>query len=308
MRVLVTGGAGFIGSNLAARLVQDGHEVRVLDNFSTGHRRNLRPILEDVEVVEGDIQSYERTTRAARGIEVVFHQAAMPSVPRSIEDPLTSTSTNVTGTLNVMLAARDNGARRVVFASSSSIYGANPTLPKHEDAVPQPFSPYAVAKLAGEGYCRAFREVYGLETVALRYFNVFGPHQDPDSHYAAVIPRFILAALRGTAPTVYGDGEQTRDFTYVDNVVEANLLAAEAPGVTSEPMNVACGRRISLNELLAAVAEITGTELRTRYVDPRPGDVRHSHAAIDRAAEQIGYACRVGFREGLERTVAHYRG
>src|SRR5215207_9918077 len=224
MRVLVTGGGGFIGSHLVERLVLDGHDVRVLDNFATGRRENLIEIGDDVELVEGDIQSYERVHTAVRGCDTVLHQAALPSVPRSVQDPLTSHASNVTGTLNVLLAARDSGVRRVVFASSSSVYGANPTLPKHEELTPLPISPYAAAKLAAENYCRAFSRVYGLETVALRYFNVFGPRQDPLSQYAAVIPNFITAALQGTRPTIFGDGEQSRDFTYVENVVEANLL------------------------------------------------------------------------------------
>ena len=306
MKVLVTGGGGFIGSNLVARLVQDGHRVRVLDNFSTGNRANLASVADDVELVEGDIQSYERASAAVRDVEVVLHQAAMPSVPRSVEDPLTSTSTNVTGTLNVMLAARDMGVRRVVCASSSSIYGANPVLPKHEGLAPQPFSPYAVAKLAGEGYCRTFNEVYGLETVALRYFNVFGPNQDPASHYAAVIPRFIRAALTGATPTVFGDGEQTRDFTHVDNIVEANLRAIEAPGVAGLAINIAYGEPISLNELIRTIEDLTGRPMRPDYLDARPGDVRHSHADVSLAENALGYRPVVDFRTGLERVIAHY--
>jgi len=305
--VLVTGGAGFIGSNLVSRLVETGHRVRVLDNFTTGHRHNLAAFADDVEIIEGDIQSYERAHTAVRDIEVVFHEAAMPSVPRSVQDPLTSTAVNVTGTLNVMLASRDAGVRRVVFASSSSVYGTNPSLPKHEDLVPQPFSPYAVAKLAGEGYCRTFNAIYGLETVALRYFNVFGPQQDPGSQYAAVIPKFVLAALHGTRPTVYGDGEQTRDFTFVENVVAANVLAMNAPEGAGETMNVACGERISLNRLLEVVGELTGGPLEAEYMERRAGDVRHSHAAIALAAEKLGYQCLVDFRDGLARTIDYYR-
>ncbi|MGI8557228.1 MAG: NAD-dependent epimerase/dehydratase family protein, partial [Solirubrobacteraceae bacterium] len=234
MRALVTGGAGFIGSHLAADLLGLGHEVRILDNFASGRRSNLAEIGGDVELVEGDIQSYERANRAVRGCEVVFHQAALPSVPRSIQDPLTSNATNVIGTLNVLLAARDEGVRRVVCASSSSVYGSNPALPKREDMATLPISPYATAKLAGEGYCRSFGVGYGLDTVALRYFNVFGPRQDPTSQYAAVIPNFITALLAGTPPTIYGEGEQSRDFTHVANVVQANLLAMEADGVSGQ--------------------------------------------------------------------------
>jgi UDP-glucose 4-epimerase len=307
MRVLVTGGGGFIGSHLVDRLLRDGHEVRVLDNFTTGYRDNLRDVLEDVELVEGDIQSYERAHTAVRGVDIVFHQAAMPSVPRSVQDPLTSNGANVVGTLNILLAARDAEVRRVVCASSSSIYGASPALPKSEDARPVPFSPYAVAKLAAEGYCRAFHEVYGVETVALRYFNVFGPRQDPTSQYAAVIPNFIISALAGRPPLVYGDGEQTRDFTYVDNVVDANVLAMDAPSAAGLAMNVACGERVSLNRLLQTIGELTGRELNPTYLDGRAGDVRHSLADVSLARETLGYEVLVDLREGLERTVAHYR-
>lgn len=303
MRVLVTGGAGFIGSHLARRLVADGHEVRVLDNFSTGNRANLAPLGGDVEIVEGDIQSYERVHNAVRDCEVVFHEAALPSVPRSIQDPLTSNAVNVIGTLNLLLASRDSGVRRVVFASSSSIYGADKTLPKREDRPPQPISPYAVAKLAAEGYCRSFSQVYSLETVALRYFNVFGPRQDPLSAYAAVIPKFITALLREEAPVVFGDGEQSRDFTYIDNVVDANMLAATVEGVSGRTFNVACGERISLNDLLGQLREIIGIEREANYLDPRPGDVMHSLADISQARELLGFEPMIGFNDGLRRTV-----
>jgi nucleoside-diphosphate-sugar epimerase len=306
MEVLVTGGAGFIGSHLARRLLGEGHEVRVLDNFSTGNRANLAPFAEEVEIVEGDIQSYERVHNAVRDCEVVFHQAALPSVPRSIQDPLTSNAVNVIGTLNILLASRDSGVRRVVFASSSSIYGADPTLPKQEDKRPQPISPYAVAKLAAEGYCRSFAQVYALETVALRYFNVFGPRQDPLSHYAAVIPKFITALIDNRPPVVFGDGEQSRDFTYIDNVIDANLLAAGVEGVSGQTFNVACGDRISLNRLLDDLRDIVGVDTEPTYLDPRPGDVMHSLADIGRARERLGYQPEVDFREGLRRTVDAY--
>src|SRR3954447_19276914 len=250
-RVLVTGGGGFIGSNLVERLLGDGLRVRVLDNFATGHRDNLAGALDEIELLEGDIQSYERVHNAVRGCELVFHLAALPSVPRSIQDPLTSNASNVTGTLNVLLAARDEDVRRVVFASSSSTYGANKELPKRETMASMPIAPYAVSKLAAEGYCRAFFNVYGLETVALRYFNVFGPRQDPQSQYSAVIPKFITAVLDGEPPTIHGDGKQSRDFTYIDNAVDANLLAARAEGVAGEAFNVACGDRVSLNDLVS---------------------------------------------------------
>ena len=307
MQLLVTGGGGFIGSHLVERLVRDGHRVRVIDNFTTGHRRNLSPFLDDIELVEGDLQSYERASAAVRGCEIVLHQAAMPSVPRSVQDPLTSNAANVIGTLNVLLAARDSGVRRVVFASSSSVYGSVPDLPKREDLPTLPISPYAVAKLASEGYCRSFTEVYGLETVALRYFNVFGARQDPLSQYAAVIPNFITGALRGESPTIFGDGEQSRDFTYIDNVVEGNVLAMSAPGVVAgRAYNVACGDRITLNELVATIGRVLGKTIEPRYEAPRPGDVKHSMADTTRAREDFGYEVVVPFEDGLARTVRYY--
>ena len=302
--VLVTGGAGFIGSHLADRLREDGHRVRVLDNFATGRRDNLAHLAGEVEIIEGDIRSYERVHNAVRGCELVFHQAALPSVPRSIQDPLTSNESNVTGTLNVLLASRDEGVRRVVQASSSSVYGPTATLPKQEDMAAVPIAPYAVTKLAAEAYGRAFFGVYGLETVALRYFNVFGPRQDPRSEYAAVIPRFATALLTGRQPVVYGDGEQSRDFTYVDNVVAANVLAADAADVAGQTFNVACGERITLNALLDELRAIIGTDIEAAYEEPRTGDILHSLADISRAREALGYEPAVGIREGLERTVA----
>jgi UDP-glucose 4-epimerase len=307
VQLLVTGGGGFIGSHLVERLVRDGHRVRVLDNFTTGHRKNLAPVVDDIDLVEGDLQSYERAHAAVRGCEIVLHQAAMPSVPRSVQDPLTSNASNVIGTLNVLLAARDAGVRRVVFASSSSVYGATPGLPKHEGLPTLPISPYAVAKLAGEGYCRSFNEVYGLQTVALRYFNVFGPRQDPAAQYSAVIPNFITAALRGEAPVIYGDGEQSRDFTFVENVVDANVLAMTASDVVAgRAYNVACGERISLNGLVAAIGQTIGRTIEARYEAGRAGDVRHSMADSTRAAEDFGYRVVVPFQEGLARTIQHY--
>lgn len=303
MKVLVTGGAGFIGSHLTARLVREGHEVRVLDNFATGRRRSVLHLADEIELIEGDIQSYERAANAARGCDLVFHQAALPSIPRSVQDPLTSNATNVIGTLNVLLAARDAGARRVIYASSSSIYGKNRALPKQEDQIPLPISPYAVAKLAGEGYCRSFSEVYGLETVSLRYFNVFGPRQDPLSPYAAVIPRFISAFLDSRRPTVFGDGEQSRDFTYVENVVDANLLAASSSGGVGETFNIACGERITLNRLVEQVAEELESDVAPAFEAPRPGEIRDSVADVSRAREVLGYQPRVSFREGLGLTI-----
>ena len=307
MRALVTGGGGFIGSHVVSRLLSEGHDVRVLDNFATGRRENLSALDGDVDVVEGDIQSYERAHTAVRGCELVFHQAALPSVPRSVQDPLTSNAANVIGTLNVLLAARDSDVRRVVFASSSSIYGANRELPKREDQAALPISPYAVAKQAGESYCRAFSEVYGLETVSLRYFNVFGPRQDPGSEYAAVVPKFITILLAGRAPTVHGDGEQTRDFTYVDNVVQANLLAAEAKDVAGRTYNIATGRRVSLNELVDKLKVLTGAEIRATHGPARAGDVRDSLADVSRAEQELGYRPAVDFEEGLRRTVEFHR-
>jgi UDP-glucose 4-epimerase len=303
MKTLVTGGAGFIGSNLVERLLTLGHEVVVLDNFATGRRENLA-WQRDVEVVEGDIRSYERVHTAVRGCEAVFHQAALPSVPRSVQDPLTSTEANVTGTLNVLLNARDAGVRRVLYASSSSIYGANPELPKHERLAPEPMSPYAVSKLAGEGFCRSFSRIYGLDAVALRYFNVFGPRQDPNSQYAAVIPNFVTVCLEGRAAKIFGDGEQSRDFTYVDNVVDANLAAMEAgPDVTGRVYNVACGERITLNALLREIQSLTGTEIEPVYDAERAGDVRHSLADISAAERDFGYRPSIGLREGLRRVI-----
>ena len=306
MKVLVTGGGGFIGCHLVERLLRDGHNVRVLDNFATGRRENLVGLLDDVELVEGDMQSYERVHTAVRGCELVLHQAALPSVPRSVQDPLTSNASNVTGTLNVLLASRDEGVKRVVFASSSSIYGANPELPKHEDLIPLPISPYAVAKLAGEGYCRSFHEVFGLETVSLRYFNVFGPRQDPLSQYAAVIPNFITALLAGERPVVYGDGEQSRDFTYVENVVEGNLLAMMSEGVGGRLYNLAAGKRLSLNDLLGQLRALTGNETEARYEATRLGEVRHSQADVSRAERELGFRPPISVEEGLRRTLAWY--
>jgi len=304
---LVTGGAGFIGSHLARRLLEQGYSVRVLDNFATGRRENLTPIADDIELVEGDIQSYERVNAAVRGCDLVFHQAALPSVPRSIQDPLTSTNVNVTGTLNVLLASRDADVRRVVSASSSSVYGANPELPKRESLPALPMSPYAVSKLAAEGFCRSFTQVYDLDTVALRYFNVFGPGQDPTSQYSAVIPSFITAYLTGRSPIIHGDGEQSRDFCYIENTIDANMLAATAgPEAAGEAFNIACGARISLNAMLAELREHTGIELEPTHVDARPGDVRHSHADISKAQAGLGYSPQVTAEEGLRLAYAAY--
>jgi len=306
VKVLVTGGGGFIGSHLVDRLLSAGHEVRVIDNFATGRRENLLHIRSDVDLIEGDIQSYERAHDAVAGCEVVFHLAAVPSVPRSVQDPLTSNATNVVGTLNLLLSSRDSGVRRVVSASSSSVYGRSRELPKHEDMPAQPISPYAVAKLAAEGYCRSFSELYGLETVSLRYFNVFGPRQDPLSEYAAVIPKFISAFRSGERPVVHGDGEQSRDFTYVENVAEGTLLAIDAPDANGLAINIACGQRVTLNELVEELRAATGSRLQASYTAPRAGDVRHSLADVSRAERVLGYRPLVDLREGLARTVADH--
>jgi UDP-glucose 4-epimerase len=305
--VLVTGGGGFIGSHLVDRLLADGHEVRVLDSFATGRRENLAH-LSDIEIVEGDVQSYERVHTAMRGCNAALHQAALPSVPRSVQDPLMTNVVNVTGTLNVLLAARDSGVGRVVYASSSSVYGPGLELPKREDSPARPVSPYAVSKLAAESYCRAFFSVYGLESVALRYFNVFGPRQDPTSQYSAVIPRFITDARAGRAVTVYGDGSQSRDFTFIENVVEANLCALSASRAEGQALNVACGERISLMEVIAVLGELLGQEVEVNLEPRRPGEIPHSMADVSRAAEEIGYVPSVGFRDGLARTIESFAG
>jgi UDP-glucose 4-epimerase len=299
MRVLVTGGGGFIGSNLVRALVERGDDVRVLDNFSTGNRANLADLADDVEVAEGELRSYERVHAATRGIEVVFHQGALPSVPRSVQDPLTTSAVNVEGTLNVLLASRDEGVRRVVFASSSSVYGNSDELPRVETQHLDPISPYGVSKLAAERYCVSFARVYPIETVALRYFNVFGPHQDPTSQYAAVVPRFVTAIAEERPVDVYGDGRQQRDFTFVSNIVEANLLAAEAEGVSGRVVNVATGRGTSVNELADTVAAVLGKEVEREFHPQRAGDVRDSWADVDRARELLGWRPRIDLEEGL---------
>jgi len=299
MRALVTGGGGFIGSHLVDELLEHGHEVRIFDNFSTGDRRNLLHIAGEVEIVEGDLRSFERAMTAVRDCEVVFHVAALPSVPRSVQDPLTTSEVNVTGTLNVLLAARDGGVRRVIAASSSSVYGAIEAEQKTETLPVVPLSPYGVSKLAAEANCRAFWEVYGLETVTLRYFNVFGPRQNPVSEYAAAIPQFIAAALLGEQPTIYGDGKQSRDFTFVDNVVRANMLAAFALDIAGETFNIAMGGTHTLLELCGAIEKLAGAPLNPLHADPRPGDVRMSLADITKARALLGFEPGTDFRTGL---------
>jgi UDP-glucose 4-epimerase len=301
-RVLVTGGAGFIGSNLVRALLERGDTVRVLDNFSTGNRANLSGLEDQLEVVEGELRSYERVHNAVRGVELVFHQGALPSVPRSVQDPLTTSAVTIEGTLNVLLAARDESVRRVVYASSSSVYGNSGTLPRTESQQPDPISPYAVAKLAAERYCVSFHRVYGLETVALRYFNVFGPWQDPNSQYAAVVPRFLAAIAEGQPVRIHGDGTQSRDFTYVANVVAANLLAGEREGADGSVLNVATGRQASVNELADAIGAVLGKPVEKEYLPVRTGDVRDSWADVGEAKRVLGYETAIGLEDGLRLT------
>jgi UDP-glucose 4-epimerase len=303
-KVLVTGGAGFIGSNLVRGLLERGDDVRVLDNFSTGNRGNLEGL--DVEAVEGELRSYERVHNAVRGTEVVYHLGALGSVPRSVQDPLTSSAVNVEGTLNVLLAARDEGVRRVVYSSSSSVYGSRGALPASEDAAPDPLSPYGVAKLAAERYCISFSRVYErFESVVVRYFNVFGPRQSPSSQYAGVVPLFITAIAESRPVTIEGDGEQRRDFTYVENVVAGTLQAGDTPGVSGRIFNLAASSPASVNELADTIGSILGKPVERRAAPPRAGDIRDSWADISAARETLGYKPTVGFEEGLRRTVEH---
>jgi nucleoside-diphosphate-sugar epimerase len=313
-RYTVTGGAGFIGSHLAEELLRRGQAVRVVDNFSTGKRANVEAAaraagvpLTALEIVEGDLAEIDVARRAADGADYVLHQAAIPSVPRSVKDPITSNRANIDGTLNMLVAARDAGVKRLVFAGSSSEYGDTPTLPKHEDMPTSPLSPYALQKAVGEEYLKLFTRLYGLETVSIRYFNVFGPRQDPGSPYSGVISLFVKWLLAGERPTIYGDGEQTRDFTYVANVVDGVLRACDAPGASGESINVATEGRVSLNQLLRELQQIIGTNLEAVYGPPRLGDVRDSQASIAKARRLLGYEPRVPFEEGLRRTVAWFR-
>jgi len=301
---LVTGGAGFIGSHIVEELVRRGHRVRVLDDFSTGRRENLDSVRDAVEILEGDVRDLETCRRAAAGVDFLFHEAARISVPQSVEDPFRNDSVNVGGTLNVLWAAKEVGAKRLVFASSTSVYGDNPELPKRETMSGVPLSPYALSKWIGERYCQSFSRIYGIPAVALRYFNVFGPRQDPRSPYAAAVPVFIRRVLAGQPPVIFGDGEQTRDFVYVEDVVQANLLAAETPGVSGEVFNVAAGESLSIGTLARMIAEILGRPLDPVHAPERAGDIRHSAADIGKIGAALGFRPFFSFRTGLERTIA----
>jgi nucleoside-diphosphate-sugar epimerase len=307
---LVTGGAGFIGSHVVERLLRDGIRVRVLDNFSTGRRENLAFAADAgarLEVIDGDLRDLATVERAVRDVDVIYHQAAMRSVPRSVADPLGANENNVTGTLHLLDAARRMKVRRVVYASSSSVYGDNPELPKREDQQPAPISPYAVSKAANEAYARVWTKLYGVETVGLRYFNVFGPRQDPASEYAAVIPRFIIWGLRGQPLEVHGDGTQSRDFTFIENVVDANILAGEAPDASGEAFNVGCGERTSLLEVIGMLESIIGKKVERRHTPSRGGDVPHTLADVAKAKRLMGYTPLVGFADGFRRTVEYFK-
>lgn len=306
-KFLVTGGAGFIGSSICRRLVSEGCFVRVVDNLLTGKRSNLAGIMDRIDFVEADMGDAEVARSAVKDVDVILHQGALPSVPRSVDDPAATHQHCVDATFTLLMAARDAGLRRFVYAASSSAYGDTPTLPKVETMPTDPLSPYAVGKLVGEYYCSVFSKVFGLETISLRYFNVFGPHQDPTSQYAAAIPAFVTAILKDTPPTIYGDGEQSRDFTYIDNVVEANLLAARAETTNGEVVNVACGQAITVNAIIALINDLLGKDVKPIYDPPRPGDVKHSLADISAAQALIGFEPTVPFRQGLENSIDWYR-
>lgn len=307
-KYLVTGGAGFIGSNIVKKILEQGDFVRVVDNFSTGRRENIAEFLQNSnsELIEGDLTNLETAKNVVRGMDFVLHQAAVPSVPRSIEDPITSNRANIDATLNLLVAARDEKVKKVVYASSSSVYGDNPDLPKREDFPVRPISPYALTKYAGERYCQIFWNIYGLPTTCLRYFNVFGPKQNPFSQYSAVIPKFIDCFLEDKSPVIFGNGEQSRDFTFVDNVVSANLLAAKSEKGNGEVFNVACNERTSLNELVGFLAKISGEDISPEYKDARVGDVLHSQADISKIGEALGYNPIIKFEEGLRKTFDWY--
>ena len=304
---VVTGGGGFIGSHIVEELLRRKQTVRVIDNFSTGNRANLKPFERDIELFEADLAQSQDLAKHLKGADYVIHEAAIPSVPKSIAYPIPSHHSNVNATFNLLLACRDARVRRVVYASSSSLYGDSPALPKHEEMAPNPLSPYGAQKLFGEMYCQVFTKTYAVETVSLRYFNVFGPRQDPTSQYSGVLSLFITAVLQGKQPTIYGDGLQSRDFTYVQNVVDANLLACETPGIGGEAINIACGERITVNSTLQFINRITGRDITPIFTDPRPGDIRHSQADIRKAQTRLGYKPRITFEEGLRRTIDWYR-
>jgi UDP-glucose 4-epimerase len=305
---LVTGGGGFIGSHLVHGFVDQGHSVRVVDDFSSGRRENLAEVADKVDILEGDIRDPAVCTKACDGMDVIFHQAAIPSVPISVDHPVPSHESNIDGTFNMLLAAKDRKCRRFIYAASSSAYGESPVTPKHEQLLPTPLSPYAVQKLTGELYLRAFYECYGLESFGIRYFNVFGPRQNPKSQYAAAIPAFVTAILGDEQPIVYGDGEQTRDWTYVENIVHANTLAAEAKVTRGEVANAACGEEVSVNAIIARINELLGKDIKPTYLPPRPGDIKHSLADNSLAKKIIGYEPQVLFEEGLRRAIDYYAG
>jgi len=306
-KFLVTGGAGFIGSNICTKLISQGCFVRVIDNLLTGKKSNLAGILEKIEFIEADMGDPDIARRAMKGIDVVLHQGALPSVPRSVDDPAATHRHCVDATFTLLLAARDAKVKRFVYAASSSAYGDTPTLPKIETMPVNPLSPYAAAKLMGEYYCSVFYKVFGLETISLRYFNVFGPHQDPTSQYAAAIPAFVISILKGKSPTIYGDGTQSRDFTYVANIVEANLLAARAEQTKGEVVNIACGEAVTVNEIIEMINETVGKKIKPKYVPPQKGDVKHSLADISLAKKLLGYKPIVLFKEGLQKAIEWYR-
>jgi len=306
-KFLVTGGAGFIGCNICRKLASQGCFVRVVDNLLTGKKSNLADIIDKIEFIQADMGDQIVARSAMKDIDVVLHQGALPSVPRSVDDPAAAHQHNVDATFTLLLAARDAGVKRFVYASSSAAYGDTPTLPKVETMAPQPLSPYAVSKLAGEYYAKVFYEVYGLQTISLRYFNVFGPYQDPTSQYAAAIPAFVTAILKNKPPTIYGDGQQSRDFTYVDNVVEANLLATRAKHTKGEVVNIACGEAITVNAIIEMINELLGKKIKPIYAAPRPGDIKHSLADITAARKLIGFRPKIPFRQGLQKAIDWYR-
>jgi nucleoside-diphosphate-sugar epimerase len=305
-KYLVTGGAGFIGSHLVESLVKQGQDVRVLDNFLTGKRENIAEFLDKIDLIEGDIRDFSTCEKALNGVDYVLHQAALPSVPRSIEDPVLTNAINVDGTLNLLVASKEAKVKKLVFASSSSVYGDDPNLPKKEGIEGVPLSPYAVTKLVGENYLRVFSEIFSLGTVSLRYFNIFGPRQDPDSQYAAVIPNFITRVIEGDSPKIFGDGEQSRDFTYVANVVKANMLAVESEDISGEVFNIACGDRITVNTLFEKIRHFFQKDVAPFYDKLRPGDILHSFADISKAREMLKYEPAMSFDDGLRETIQWY--